>query len=312
MNKVNISPYLLLYSDIEYVNSEYCVSTGQVKIYSNNNEVTFKEDGNYIIPSGYLADQDDLTVELSISINNAQGLFADESSDGVVPEDAKLGLALFWESKESGQRGVGSRIEFGSSDTIQNISLTLDFPKKEFRSEVSITPRLFLAEPSQKILNAKYCSTRGSILGDLSESRTIILDGDGSTYPLYEVSNGLNEPLWRVYMNWSDPLHDSFFHHFKVTINRDHPDYESVKRIDNPIRGQDTLPIALKEIITSTLFAMLVKLKEDQTVWQDILENKSSPQSVGKLAWCFVHHLNWSMASYPELLQDIRNQIQKQ
>jgi hypothetical protein len=113
-------------------------------------------------------------------------------------------------------------------------------------------------------------------------------------------------------MNWSDPLQDSFFDNFKVTINKDHDDYESVKRIEKTGAAQDVMPIALKEILTSTLFAMLVKLKEDQTAWQDILADKSSPQSVGKLAWCYVHHLSWSMASYPELLQDIRNQIQRQ
>ena len=44
MNKVNIAPYLLLSNDLEYVNSEYCISTGQVKIYSNNNEINFRED----------------------------------------------------------------------------------------------------------------------------------------------------------------------------------------------------------------------------------------------------------------------------
>jgi hypothetical protein len=312
MNKVKIAPYLFLSNDLQEVISEYCISTSQVRIYSNNIEITFKQEGNNLIPSGYLANQDNLAVEISISINHLQSLFAADSSSGVVPEDAKLGVALFWESKESGQRGVGNRIEFGSSDVIQNVPLRLEFPKGEFRSEVSITPRLFLAKPSQKQLNAKYCSTKGSILGDLSESQTIMLDGEGSVYPLIEQSNGKNEPLWRVYMNWSDPLQDSFFDNFKVTINKDHDDYESVKRIEKTGAAQDVMPIALKEILTSTLFAMLVKLKEDQTAWQDILADKSSPQSVGKLAWCYVHHLSWSMASYPELLQDIRNQIQRQ
>ena len=76
-------------------------------------------------------------------------------------------------------------------------------------------------------------------------------------------------------MDWNDPLEDTFFDHFRIIINKDHADYPMVRRIDDPAPGQDVVQVALKEILASTLFGMMMKLKESTDDWISINENKS-------------------------------------
>ena len=111
-------------------------------------------------------------------------------------------------------------------------------------------------------------------------------------------------------MDWNDPLEDHFSNHFKIILNNDHPDYPMVKQIENPLPGQDIVPVALKEILTSTLFGMMMKLRDNVEDWNSIIEGRSAPRSVGHLAWIYINHMNWNLVSPAELLQDIRKTVQ--
>jgi len=226
----------------------------------------------------------------------------------VATNEAVLGIALFWESRQSGRRGVGNYHYFSENDQVTDIPLHVDFSPGELRDEISFIPKVFLHVAGGVLPG--YCSIQGGLLGNLDKKQTVIIDGDGSKFPIYEASEGPKAPLWSVRMDWDDPLEDAFFDHFKIIINTDHSDYPMVRRIDNPAPGQDLVPVTLKEILASTLFGMMMKLKADTDDWNSINENKSQPKSIGQLAWTYIHQQDWNTVSPSDLLQDIRRTVE--
>lgn len=303
MSKIKIAPYRVT---SQIPDSDYGVTVAQVRCYSRGRQLLINE-LNPITISDFDQENDPLRIEMKISINMVENLF-DPSPEAVTTKGSRLGVALFWESRESGQRGVGSCHYLDESSQFRDVILSLDFNSGDLREEMDFTPKVFL-DSVGKILPG-YSSIKGALLGNLDKKQTIILSGNGSKFPLYEASEGRNAPLWRVQMDWNDPLEDSFVNHFKIIINIDHSDYHVVRRIENPCEGQDVVPVALKEIVTSSLFGMMVKLKDGVDDWHAIMDGKSEPKSVGELAWAYKEHESWNLVSPADLLQDIRKTVE--
>ncbi len=303
MSKLKIAPYRVI-SDTP--DSDYGVTITAAQCYSRAIQLQLKKT-DPIIPIAFNSSQDPLKIQMTLTIRNIAGLFHPEPNS-VATKGAKLGIALFWESRQSGRRGVGKYHCFSDTDTVIDIPLSLEFSRGELRGEIFFTPKVFLHDAGEILPG--YCSFKGGILGNLDRKQTAIIDGDGSKFPIYEASEGPQAPLWRVQMDWDNPLEDTFFDHFRIIINQDHADYPMVRRIDNPAPGQDVVQVALKEIITSTLFGMMMKLKDATDDWTSINENKSQPKSIGQLAWTYMYQQDWNTVSPADLLQDIRKTVE--
>lgn len=303
MSKLRIAPYRVISNTPD---SDYGVTITAARCYSGGRLLQLKNT-DPIIPKEFNSSIDSLRIEMTLTIRNLAGMFHPEET-AVATNEAVLGIALFWESRPSGRRGVGNCHYFSEYDQVADIPLHIDFLPGELRDEIVFIPKVFLHDAGGVIPG--YCSVQGGLLGNLNKKQTVIIDGDGSKFPIYEASEGSKAPLWRVQMDWNDPLEDAFFDHFKIIINTDHSDYPMVRRIDNPAPGHDVVPVALKEILASTLFGMMMKLKDGTDDWNAINENKSQPKSVGQLAWTYMHQQEWNMVSPSDLLQDIRKTVE--
>jgi len=303
MSKVKVAPYRVT---SQTPNSDYGVTVSQVRCSSMGRPLELKQH-DPIIPRDFNPENDPLRIEMDISINEPSNLYY-PSEDAVATKGSRLGIALFWESRDSGRRGIGPCHYFDDGDQVRNVSLGIDFGVGELREEFDFAPKLFLESPG--VIESGFTNIKGAILGNIDKKQSVVLDGNGSKYPIHEASEGPDAPLWRVQMDWDDPLADSFFRHFKIILNTDHHDYNSLKRIENPQQGEGVVPVALKEILASTLFGMMVKLKDSTDDWSAIMEGKSEPKSVGQLAWVYKEHESWNLASPSELLQDIRKTVE--
>lgn len=286
--------------------SDYGVTVTAARCYSGLRQLQCKKN-DPIIPKDLNPALEPLRIEMTITIRNLAGLFHPEPT-AVTTNGAVLGIALFWESRESGRRGVGNCHYFSENDQVADIPLHIDFVQGEMREEIVFTPKVFLHTAGGVLPG--YCSVQGGVLGNLDKKQTLIIDGNGSRYPIYEAAEGPNAPLWRVQMDWNDPLEDAFVGHFRIIINTDHSDYPMVQKLENPEPGRDVVPVALKEILTSTLFGMMMKLKDGADDWNSIMEKKSQPKSIGELAWAYIQHQGWNMVSPSDLLQDIRKTVE--
>jgi hypothetical protein len=303
VSKLKIAPYRVISNTPD---SDYGVTITAVQCFSRAMKLQLKKT-DPIIPMAFNSSQDPLRIQMTLTIRNIAGLFHPEPT-AVATSGAKLGIALFWESRQSGRRGMGKSHCFSENDTVTDIPLFLEFSPGELRGEIVFTPKVFLNDVGGILPG--YCSVKGGLLGCLNRKQTVIIDGEGSKFPIYESSEGPQAPLWRVQMDWDNPLEDTFFDHFRIIINQDHADYPMVRRIDNPAPGQDVVQVALKEIITSTLFGMMMKLKEVHDDWASINENKSQPKSIGQLAWTYMYQQDWNTVSPAALLQDIRKTVE--
>ena len=303
MSKVKISPFRVT---AQTARSDYGITRSPVRCFSGDRQLQLTET-EPIIAKEFNPDDDPLRIELKISIRDVVSLYHPFPT-AVASEGSVLGVALFWESRESGRRGIGTHHLFSQHDNVSDVLLSLDFKIGELRQELIFTPKLFLH--SVESIQPSYCSIQGAVLGSLDEKQIVVIDGNGSRYPIYEAAEGLEAPLWRLIMDWNDPLEDHFSNHFKIILNNDHSDYPMVKRIEDPLPGQDIVPVALKEILTSTLFGMMMKLRDNVEDWNSIIEGRSAPRSVGHLAWIYINHMNWNLVSPAELLQDIRKTVQ--
>lgn len=254
-------------------------------------------------------EHDSLQIELDLSLNTIANLFYPHPRAVATP-NSTLGIGLFWESRNSSHRGVGSINSITASKSKTHINLTIQFASGSLRGEIFFGPKLFLMRKGGELPG--FCSIEGGILGEIGDQMRLIVDGNGSKFPIHETNEGSKAPLWRVQMDWFDALQDSFNEHFKIFINADHPDFQEINLRGFVQSKSNRIPLALKEILTSTLFGMMLKLKSNQSDWDAILEGRAAQASVGDLAWCYVQHMRWNVSSPEILLHDIRKSLDKE
>ena len=136
--------------------------------------------------------------------------------DGIVSEDATLGLGLQWKSKNSNARGSIKIGEIESADHDVELSFELSFENASIRNSVELSFILYLVLPGENEQNLAI----GTVFGEL-QSLTFILEGTGSTFTVFE-KNAPGEPLWSIECDWEEPEYSQFSESVRVTINTGH------------------------------------------------------------------------------------------
>jgi hypothetical protein len=260
--------------------------------------------------SGYDPAQHNLSLKLEFSVANTAALFDGEQA--VACPGSTLQVALVWESKDSGRRGVGEkRVLITQASKLKGAQLLADFPPSSIRGRFSVTASLFLhkAAPRKKIQG--IATQEGSWLGDLWGPVTFSTDGDGSLFPLVEDHEAkASDAPWRLLMDWgAEPLTRPFDKEsFAVCVNMKHRDVAAIL----PELDDNNLPSpAMKEILSSALTLFMLRVKEDKTCWDKI--RRSSPEVIpGSIADAASHFLAQSRCRSEEpheLLAAIRSTL---
>ncbi len=303
VSKIKIPPYRTVTRAL----LEDCLTTiGPIILYSDGRRIEI-DHTTPIIPKQFNPSSNKLRIEIEVSLERIQSFFH-PSPRSVASRGAILALALFWDSHASSRRGVGSQILIEESTQPGKQVVSIDFDANEIFGDVSVTPKLVLMAPGE--VRHGFCSTHGGLLGDIAERQTIVVDGKGSRFPIHECNLGPSEPLWSVHLDWTDPLEDLFEETFRIQLNIGHRDYVTFIHISGNQSQGHQIPLALKEIVTSSLFTMMLKLRSNEAEWSQIIEGKSNPGTIGDLAWCFLTHNGWNTSSPEGLLHDVRKTIE--
>lgn len=211
--------------------------------------------------------------------------------NGIVCEDARIGVAIQWTSSDSKQRGVVKVTDFGINDQIVEMCAEKDFGKAQLRGEVSLKTILYVASAGIPNENESHlANTEGYVLGEI-DSLTIRLDGTNSSFPIYEVSEP-GQPLWYIKCEWDDPTIDSLEDCVSINLNTAHKKYMYIDRNQNVFDSQ-----LLVEIMASAITLLIEKVRTGG-YWDQILQNDSlEPGSVGQVVNYFYETLEWDLSS---------------
>lgn len=239
----------------------------------------------------------ELNLQQDIEIQNPSFLFGE---GGIVENDAKLGVAFRWYSKDSAQRKV---VPIGEITAERNSSLQLNIDvnisKGMFRGRVTFEVILYLLEAGK---NGR--AVPGTVLGIL-ESAQILFDGESSLFPIVEL-NDPAKPLWWVSCEFDDPLYEKFSEeNVSIILNKGHRLSRNLK-IE---KGISSSPL-LVEIIASGLQIIIEKVK-DMGEWEQILNGESENGSIGEAIFYFVSTFGWDTASPEKLARSIREDFDK-
>lgn len=250
----------------------------------------------------WTADSYDLSFKRTYTINNPLFLFGE---NGIACEGAELGLAILWTSKSSNQRGVKVIGGF-KRKSAKSIEFNIDsaFPPGQLKGSISFQTILFLKTPGICKINEKHLANNaGMILGYLDEF-IIIIDGNGSVFPIFEVSEA-SQPLWWVKCDWTDAQVDRFEEeNVKICLNKANPNYSLLKLED----GIKDSPLLI-DIIASALQIIIQKVK-DEECWADIRSGKNFEQgSIAQAIHYFITTFNWDVYSPENLARTIRKDL---
>lgn len=146
---------------------------------------------------------------------------------GVAAADAVLLLALEWTSADSGARSLGQPLRLTAAQLPAaggTLTLLSVLPVASLRGTGMLSVQAFLGEPgSAGAGDAGMARQKGARLGTLAGPVRVVIDGDGSLFPVLEESLGAEGALWEMRIAWDDPREEPFSSEFvALVLNRDH------------------------------------------------------------------------------------------
>lgn len=245
--------------------------------------------------SGHWTPDDfNIGIRRSFSLRNFKCLFG---KDGVVCQNATLGLAVMWTSADSRQRGI---ISIGELTAIQNnvsLKFEYEFQKAQLRGCVEFSTVIYIKKSGLSTNEERHLANEcGFILGEMDKF-VLQLDGQGSIFPVYEVREP-GKPLWHIKCDWEDPTSDKFVDTVSININTAHKNYKFLDKSKPKIYDEQLM----KEIMASAIGIIVMKLKEQETYWDVTTTGQGlETGSVSEAVFYFKEALELDFSS-PEVL----------
>lgn len=180
-------------------------------------------------------------------------------SDGVASKDAEVLLALEWASADSCWRTLGPvyalRHEEGRA-----VVLDIELEPGTVRGSGFLSIQAFLGQYSAQFVPG-FAHQLGARLGPLAQPIEIVIDGDGSLFPVLEESLGEEGPLWELKTCWSDPQDEPFSSDYvALVLNNAHPHFEQLR--DRRALSFEQSPL-MRQVFAAWLALVIFQVKED-------------------------------------------------
>ena len=249
-------------------------------------------------------DTHDLFVSSRIDMSSLNHLFG---VDGIVPQDAEIGVAVLYKSNDSKQRNAVSVGTFIAGDRNKSFSFTKRFQRGKFRGDVKFEIIFYVAREGNALPEEEHLANKmGYRLGEVDDLH-IVLDGKGSWFPIYEQYSP-NQPLWDVKYSVADPAYEPFVEAVGIYINTAHKNYKYLNK-----RAKEFNPQLLIEVIASAMCMVIMKFKEQEAEWSKAMEGVDFEEgSVSQAINYFVRSLEWDASSYENLSRSIRNYLERE
>lgn len=240
--------------------------------------------------------------DIDIALENPSSLFGPL---GLVTEDAELGIALQWVSKQSYQRDIIPVTSITHKKKgKEHISINYYFSNKQLFGEVELSIILYLKKASVNSANGE-AKLPGLVLGTL-EYWSVILDGNGSIFPIVIIDEP-QKPLWFVEFNYTDPLVEPFDKEYiKIYLNKAHIAFSSVDKPKNFV--DQSLYI---EFLAGAIQLILQNLMDCQD-WQDIKDGRNCEESsIGQVMHYFKTTFNWNLDCPEKTAISLREDLER-
>lgn len=236
-------------------------------------------------------------------VENYQELFG---PTGIACQDATIGLALWWGSKSSTQRGVLPIGEFKKGDKSLLFQFHYEFPANQFCGKMELRTILYLKRPGHPSAEEMHLANhQGCNLGELDRFQ-IQIDGLGSIFPVMEVfePEGL---LWDIDYFIEDVGFDSLNESFTLKINKEHSAYHLIN-----FESKSFVPQLFAEVNAHALMVFLMALQEDENSWETIMDAESvSSDSVARAVRYFKETHGFNFDSPITLSHSIREFLEQ-
>lgn len=245
----------------------------------------------------------DLTMQRTLRVSDPTSWFG---KNGVVPENAVIGIAQQWISVRSEMRGIIPMGEIRKGDKDLDFSLEHVFRQNTIKGSLLLKTVIYLKNSGNPGSNERFlCSQSGTILGEI-DCCEIFVDGNGSVFQIATI-NDPSQPLWLVYYDDSaDPMQDAFDHeHVEIRLNQAHPCYDQLK-IESSLKES---PLFL-EVISSALMIIIDSAKESLGPdWENVVNGQGSFMhgSIAEAINYFIVKLGWDITSPSKLAQSIHS-----
>lgn len=265
------SPYSFFYTDDgeEYELDRQLMDCGEFPVFG-------LDDGE----GKWTPDSYGFSCEASVMIESPSVLFG---KSGVACRDSKLGLAVQWMSKSSGQRGVFRLCEFGASDGVIEAVERFDFPRGMLRGKFRLRTILYLAESGMPDDSEEHLmNVPGHVFGEM-ELTDIILDGNASCFPVFDCEEP-GKPLWTLIYDCDDPMEDLFSDCVQLHLNRSHASFKYIDRKSKELNEQ-----LLAEVMASAMTQIVEEVRRDECTWGKIISGEDlGAGSVAEAVWYFI------------------------
>ncbi|WP_460418082.1 hypothetical protein [Pseudomonas sp. microsymbiont 2] len=180
--------------------------------------------------------------------------------DGVASTDAEVFLALEWVSADSCWRTLGGVHGLRHEEEARSLILDIELEPGTVRGSGFLSAQAFLGQYNAECAPG-FAHHPGARLGPLSQPIEIIIDGDGSLFPVLEESLGAEGPLWELKACWSDPQDEPFSSEYvALVLNSAHPHFEQLR--DRRAMKIEQSPL-MRQVFASWLALVIAQVKND-------------------------------------------------
>lgn len=224
--------------------------------------------------------------------------------EGVMTAETEVLLALEWASADSCWRTLGTVYGLQHVAKDEDVVLEIEFKPGTVRGSGLISVQAFLGRHASEFVPG-YAHQSGARLGYLTLPIEIIIDGDGSLFPVLEESLGADEPLWELKACWSDPQDEPFSSEYvALVLNSTHPHFDQLR--DRRALSIEQSPL-MRQVFAAWLALVIAQVKEEMGAEFDThLGAHDSDEGVGSIADAvrsFIRLGDLNTASLPELFK---------
>lgn len=251
-------------------------------------------------------DHYNLRIRRQFSFQNYICLFG---KNGIACSNAVIGIAVIWMSYDSRQRGAIEIGELKSDGKPVTFKMNFPFNVAQLRGMVELRTVLYIKQAGTPNAEEMHlANTYGCLLGELEEYFQFEIDGNGSAFPIFEISKP-GEPLWMISCDWENAAEDQFSDTVSISLNTAHKNYRYIDRKNSKFDAQ-----LLSEIIASALTVMLQKLKQSPDEWEIAMEggDKCAKGSVCEAVSYFCNVLHFDTTSPENMALSIRKYLDRE
>ena len=242
-----------------------------------NNEYNVKDNNGAFDPLIH-----NLHLKGTITLQNINVLFG---SQGLVPNDSELGVAIQWFSTYNAIRGTSDCKIIKNDNDIVSYSYDCQFDPGTLSRVLEFQFIMYVKSCGNILDDEKHLAhLPGTCLGTLFRE-TLYLKGNLSSFPIIECSFKENlafaahkNTLWQVVYNSDDPVNDFFDkEHICIYMNSSHPNYSSLSKTYEDPFYREIISTAISIIIIDTIETM----EKNAVDWLALKDDECERGSVG-------------------------------